>query len=363
MLNHHGTRAIVRVPWCSVSMSTLLGTALLGTLLATRGGGDFRREPLSFFRDQIGLTDQQISSIAGGEVVVKTLPTELPSEVIVFGAVFVKATPEAYVRLAFDVNRLRQSPSYLDVGRISDPPRRSDLDGFTLEPEDVRHLRSCRPGKCGIQLPADAMKAFQTGLDWSAPNPSRELNERLREMALNLVRRYQQDGNKVLGAYRDSDPPFDVEAQIKSLLARSNALPLYLPELNRVLLDYPNFAPANLRSQFSWERVAFGLKPTLRLNHTLAYQSTGPKGSAQVVAVKQLYASHYLQLALDLTACVRPPGEAGKAGFYLISVKGSTQSGLTGWRGSLLRRIIVSRSRSAQEKILLNIKRSLEERP
>lgn len=331
--------------------------------MARVAAGDIRREPVAFFRDQIGLTDQQIAAIAGGQVVVKALPTEHPSEIMLFGAVFVQGKPEAFVDLAFDVNRLRQSPSYLGVGRISDPPERWELDGFTFEPDDIRHLRSCRPGKCGVQLPAEAMQTFQTGVDWSASNPGRLLNERWREMTIHFLKRYQQDGNTVLGSYRDSETPFDVEARIRSLLARSEALARYLPQLNRVLVDYPKFTPRSLRSLFYWERVAFGLKPTLRLNHAVAYESNGPHGAAHVVAVKQLYASHYMQMALDVSACVRATGPGGSQGYYLISLKGSTQSGLTGWRGSLLRRIILSRSRSAQEKILLNIKRSLEARP
>jgi hypothetical protein len=138
-------------------------------------------------------------------------------------------------------------------------------------------------------------------------------------------------------------------------------LPAYLPELDRYLLDYPNATLANVESQFYWERVNFGLKPTLRLNHAIAYRSAGPKGEAQVVAVKQLYASHYFQLALDLTACVTESGRGGDAGFYLISLRGSTQQGFTGLTGSLLRRIVVSRTRSAQEKALINIKQTLEE--
>lgn len=79
--------------------------------------------------------------------------------------------------------------------------------------------------------------------------------------------------------------------------------------------------------------------------------------------VKQLYASHYFQLALDLTACVPERGDDGSKGFYLVSLKGSTQQGLTGFKGSILRHIIVSRTRSAQEKVLIGIKQALEQRP
>ena len=181
-------------------------------------------------------------------------------------------------------------------------------------------------------------------------------------MALDLLRRYQEDGNRVLGTYRDTERPFDVDTQLQSLLGRSEALPVYLPELNRYLLDYPNATLANVESLFYWEKVDFGLKPTLRLNHVIAYRSGGPGGAAHVVAVKQLYASHYFQLALDVTACVTESRGAGDKGFYLINLRGSTQQGLTGFTGSLLRRTVVSKMSSAQEEALIGIKRALEKR-
>jgi hypothetical protein len=342
-----------------IQTATLAGLILASALISA---GETTREPRIFFREQMGLSDDQITMIARGKAVVKVLPSKTPAEIFVFGAVFVNATPEEYVRFAFDMGRLRRLPSYLGVGRFSDPPRLSDLEGFTLEPEDIRNLKTCRPGKCAVQLPAEAMLELQRAIDWSGPDVAPLVNDRVRTMALEILQRYQEDGNSVLGSYRDKKHPFDVEAELRSLLGRSEALPVYLPELNRYLLDYPKATLANAESLFYWERVDFGLKPTLRLNHATAYRSAGPRGAAQVVAVKQLYASHYFQLALDLTACVTESGRTDDKGFYLISLKSSTQQGLTGFRGSLLRRIIVGKTRSAQEENLINIKKVLEEK-
>jgi hypothetical protein len=339
-------------------------TTLVGVIsfCALSSAGQTTPEPRIFFREQMGLSEDQIEMIARGKAVAKVLPSKTPAEIFVFGAVFVNATPEEYVKLSFDMGRLRRLPGYLGAGRVSDTPMLSDLQGFTLEPEDIRNLKTCRPGKCAVQLPAEAMQALQKGLDWSGPNVATEVNGRVRRMALDVLRRYQQEGNSVLGTYHDTDRPFDVDAQLRSLLARSEVLPVYLPQLSRYLLDYPNATLVNVESLFYWERVNFGLKPTLRLNHAIAYRSAGPRGAAHVVAVKQLYASHYFQLALDLTACVNESVRSGDTGFYLISLKGSTQQGLTGLTGSFLRRIIVAKTRSAQEKALISIKRALEEK-
>lgn len=322
--------------------------------------GEILREPHRFFREEIGLNDRQIAMIDQGKPVVKILSSIAPSEIIVFGSVFIKGSPEDFVKLSFDMTRLQKSPSYLGAGRISDPPALSNLDGFTLEPEDIKNLRTCKPGKCNVQLPSAIILELQRSIDWSAPDVETQVNHRIKEMAVEILRRYQKEGNRALGGYSDKGSPFYVDAELRLLLGRSNTIISYLPELSRYILEYPNMTLDNIESFFFWEKVSFGLKPTLRLNHAISYRARGLKTAPQIVMVKQLYASHYLQLALDLTACVPSADSTKSTGFYLISVRGSSQQGLTGFWGSILKSVIVSRTRSAQEKLLINIKYSLE---
>jgi hypothetical protein len=310
-----------------------------------------------FFRDQMRLGDAEVAAISRGAVVAKMLPSKTLNEILVFGAVFVKADPEEYLRLAFNLERLRKLPGYLGIGRIGDVSAPSDLEGFTLEPEDIQDLKDCKPGKCGLQLPAASMQELQRAIVWSRNDVEAQVNARVQRMAIDFLRRYQDHGNKVLGTYHDKEHPFDVHDQLASWLGRSETLPVHFPELSRYLLAYPEATPKEVESSFYWEKVAFGLKPTLRLNHVMTYRSARPAGAAHVVAIKQLYASHYFQLALDLTECVMAND---RRGFYLISLKGSMQQGLSGFKGSLLRKAVVRRTRAAQEKGLNGIKKALE---
>jgi hypothetical protein len=342
-----------------IKVLMLIGIALSGALVSA---GQMIQEPRTFFKEQIGLSDEQIATIDGGGAVVKMLPSETPAEVIIFGAVHVNASAEDYLKFAFDMSRLRSLPGYLGVRRFSDPATMSDLEGFTLDPDDIKNLKTCRPGKCDVQLSPEAMLQLQEAVDWSASDVAEQVNERVRKMALQLLVLYQERGNSALEIYQDKSRAFNMDAAFQSLLSRSEVLPLYLPELKRYLLEYPAAMLPNVESFFYWEKVDFGLKPTLRLNHVIAYRSTGPRGAANVVAVKQLWASHYLQLALDLTACVPESGRINGAGFYVISLKGSTQQGLTGFMGFFRRRVVVSKTLSAQENNLINIKKALEER-
>ncbi len=331
---------------------------LSGALFST---GQTIQEPHAFFRDRIGLSDGQIARIDGGGAVVKMIPSETPAEVFIFGATHVNAPPEDYLKFAFEMNRLRSLPSYLGVRRFSNTPTLSDLEGFTLEPDDIKNLKNCKPGKCDVQLSPEAMLQLQKAVDWSASDAAEQVNERVRKMVLELLVRYQELGNSALDIYQDKSRAFNMDAELQSLLSQSEVLPLYLPELKRYLLEYPTALPPNVESFFYWEKVDFGLKPTLRLNHVIAYQSTGLIGKAYLVVVKQLWASHYFQLALDLTASVPVSSPVNDAGSYIISLKVSTQQGLTGFSGFFRRRVVVSKTLSAQENSLINIKKALEQ--
>ena len=222
-------------------------------------------EPFKYFRDYVGLHEDQITAIRNGKAVAKIVESSTPDEVFVFGSVYVRSTPEEYLKLASDIAELRKLPNYLAIRKFSDPPQLSDLEGFTLEADDIKQLKNCEPGRCDVQLPSEAMDAFKQSVNWSAPDTANQVNRLGQKMALEALEKYIQGGNAELGAYRDKHHPAEVAETFRSLLSRSKALPVYLPELDRYLLDYSEAGSENIQSQFYWEKVNFGLKPTLRI--------------------------------------------------------------------------------------------------
>ena len=78
------------------------------------------------------------------------------------------------------------------------------------------------------------------------------------------------------------------------------------------------------------------------------------------MAIKQLYATHYFYTALDVSVCVDDGAATSSPGFYLLTLKGSQQEGLTGVKGSMLRKVAVDRTRSSLESALASIKRTFE---
>ena len=341
----------------ATSRLKILVSLLLSLQVASATAMGQSAEPFKFFQEFVGLTGNQLAEIRNGKPIAKILESQTPDEVFVFGVVYVRAAPEAYLKMASDVAALRKLPNYLAIQKFSAPPQLSDLDGFTFEPEDIKQLKNCRPGQCEVQLPSEAMETFQRSINWSAPDVATQVNALARKMALEALARYQEGGNAALGTYRDKNHPTAVGDTFRSLLNRSKALPVYLPDLHHYLLDYPKVSSETIQSEFYWEKVNFGLKPTLRILQAIVDRGSDPTGPAYAVAVKQLYASHYFETALDLTVCVRDPE---RSGMYLITIKGSQQAGLTGLKGGIVRKVAVDKTRSSLEKALGTIKTKLE---
>jgi len=339
--------------------------ALLALLLSPFNGSgvpawDDSAEPEKFFREFVGLNDDQIREIRDGKPVAKILDSPTADQVFVFGSVYIHSVPELYLKFSSDIEALRKLPSYLELRRFSVPPQLSDLTGLTLNEEDFKQLKNCKPGHCEIQLPAEQMEEFQRAVNWDASDANDQANHLAQKMALQALLDYEQGGNLALGTYRDKNHPAAVAETFASLLSRSKALPVYLPELREYLLNYPKADSSGIESQFYWEKVNFGLKPTIRMVQAVIYQGKSPQEPAFAVAVKQLYASHYFESALDLTVCVKDTQHPDHPGFYLITLKGSQQAGLTGLKGGIVRKVAVDKTRSSLEKALASIKQKLE---
>ena len=314
----------------------------------------------AFFRQGIGLTEDQIAAIRDGQAIAKAVPSRIPDEIFLFGAVYIHAAPEAYLRFARDFDRLRKLPSYLALGEFNNPPQLSDLKEFSFDNEDIQALRRCKPGDCQIQAPASSMDEFHRSIDWSASNVNAQVNELSRKTALQFLLAYQQDGNQVFGVYNDKRKPTEVAHQFAYMLSYYNALTERLPEFYQYLLSYPNAKPANVENTFYWAKVKFGLKPTLRIVHVVTIRGNPADEVAYAIAEKQLYSSHYFSTALDLSFCVRGREDPKNQGFYLIMAMGSEQAGLTGLKGSIVREAAVRRSVSSLRNALTTIRNTLE---
>ena len=310
---------------------------------------------------QRGFSAADLRTLDAGEAVVKSLDTPVRRELAHFGVVHIDAPPDRFVDRFRDIERFERGPGIPQIGRFGIPPRPEDLGSLTLPAKDVTALATCRPVDCDVKLSTAAMTKFRNQVGWSSPDAALQVHDVARAMILELVHGYQANGNAALGQYDDGGESLPVAEEFRALLTSGNRLPLPVPELMAYLEQYPRNRPSGAEDFLYWSTVDFGLKPTVRVNHVIIYPlAARPSGVSHVIAIKQLWASHYFQTTLELRFLVDDERRADRRGFYLLSITRSRIDGTSGFKGSLLRPVISRRSRSAVRGYLEHLKRQVE---
>jgi hypothetical protein len=309
-------------------------------------------------RGRFGMTASQIESVRQGRAVAVALPSAVNREIQVGGAIHVGVPAGRLAAVLQDVERLEAGKGFLQTRRLSEPPRLEDFKDLQLPAEDVAALRKCRPGDCDVKLGKGAFDLLAQ-IDWTAGDVVARVNDVARTTALAYVDAYRKGGNAELAIYVDSSRPQWIATEFADLVARAQLWPDALRPLNKCLLGYPGSpAPANSQDFFYWSMAEFGLKPVLRINHVMAFPTGLSAGLQHVVAVKQLYASHYFHTALELRAVVADGDDVG--GSTLVILNMARSDGLTGLFGGLVKSKARSGSRDGLERALTAIRRMAE---
>jgi hypothetical protein len=290
--------------------------ASLLLVLATGASSAGAEEPAAHvYLRRVGLTPAQIASVDAGQVVTRQLPSADKPEIAAFGAVRVRGDAVASLSQLRDVVASRRSPSILQIGRFSRPPRVEDLAGLSLEEGDFNAARDCKPGDCGIKLARSAMERIRGEIDWKAGDARSRADVLMKRMLVEYTAAYQQGGTTEMATYVDKDRPLETPAEFRRLLAASPYLMEYVPALHQYVETYPKGSLAGAEDIFYWTKDKFAPKPTISVYHVTIWADPKVAGNA-VIASKQIYASHYFQAGLDLMALVTAPD----GGYYLMDL-------------------------------------------
>lgn len=210
-----------------------------------------------------------------------------------------------------------------------------------------------------IQMLTSSINELHQSINWAKPDVSKEVNQLLQKTALQRLLAHQSTGDLALGAYNDQNDPTEVRQQFAFILSYNKTLQQQLPSSYNYLLSCPSAKAANADNAFYWANVKFGLKPTLRIVQRVVMSGITGDQVVYAIAEKQLYASHYFETALDLSFCVRDTSGPAKDGFYSMMV-GSEQTGLTGLKGLIIRRVAVDRSVTDLQDSLRTVRDALE---
>jgi hypothetical protein len=289
-----------------------------------------------------------------GGPVTKFLDADSGQEVAIFGAVWIDAPMKRYADAVMDIETLERGGAFTKTRRIGRPPQPADFADLQLPPDDVADLKRCRQGDCEVKVTAGLLDALRAAVDWSSPSASDQVQSVFRAFALDYVRAYYDRGNAALATYHDKAEPTSVAADFAALAGRGSPFSPGLTGVRGYLLDYPTPAAAGAREIVYWQETRFGLKPTIRISHTVVHESA----EETVVASKMLYASHYFRAALELRVLVPDPGRG--PGFWFVTVSRSRVDGLSGFLGRLMRGKVRSEIQEASLSGLRTTKRRLE---
>lgn len=335
---------------------TVLAALVVAPISAVPQQAVFPGELETYLKSSVKLTQAERQSLLAGAPVTKILDADPAREVAVFGAVWINASADAYVRAVTDIERLEQGESFLVTKKISDPPKLEDFAALELPPADFDDLRTCKVTACEVKVSQEVLDRLHREVNWSQPTARADVNKVLRQMALEYVIAYSTGGNRSLAVYRDKEHPTFVAQEFETMVNRMPEFTIHLPALRRYLLEYPSFTLPESTSFFYWQTVVFGLKPTTRINHVVISKS--PEGTA--VATKQLYATHYFWTALELRTLVADKSRG--PGFWFVNVNRSRSDGLSGFIGRLVRGKVRDETETGMQSALKITKDRLEGR-
>lgn len=327
-------------------------------LLATVATGHANAQIWDFddLRAFSGLTADQWQAVDSGNPQAKVLDTSEKREVAIVGVAHLRATSTCFVAQLRDIENFKKNPAVLRIQKFVRPIDPRDLEGFSLEVGDLAGLRNCRVGDCNVKLPAAAVERLGRAMDWSQPDYAPRAQSLFREELLAYVEAYLNRGNASLIEYRDKNKPVRLADEFRAVLDARPSLSGFVPEFHDYLAQYPNELLPGVSEFFYWSAESFGLTPVASITHVSIYVQPG----RAVVASKQIYASHYFEASLGLTAALDDPGKASAPGMYLVYVNRSRIDFLSGLFGGLRRALARGRLRDGMRKNLAETVRKLE---
>lgn len=302
-------------------------------------------------------TEADLAKVESGKAIARMVPTGKPDDVRMAGAIRIEVSPDEFMRAFRDIEHFQFSKEALHTGRFKDPPSEMDMAGFRLPDLNKAELLACHPGACSYKMPAAVMEELQTKIDWNAPDSRAKAEALIHKLWINGLLDYQKRGDAALVVYFDTPAPYSVAEGLHSLIGSETRLSKKFPELLLYAEQYPNSKPLTTDDLFYWQEAAFGLKHVIRLQHVIVQQLAD---SHYAIISKMLFASHYFRAAIEFNYIYPVITPEGKPAIYFAAAQRSYVDGMTGFKGSMLRKIAEGRSPATMIKNLELAKQFLE---
>jgi hypothetical protein len=265
---------------------------------------------------RVGLTAEEAARARSGQPAVRILPSSVDSEVAVAGAIRIRGDLERLVLWLRDIEQFRRSLGSDAVGAIENPARPADFAGISAADLDLAELEGCRPGRCGIRMPAAYVARFSKEVAWGGADAPPQAARLVRQLLAEYTATYQSGGDPALGSYDNQREPQAVAAAFRDMVRRAVPLWQLAYEFAAYLEEFPAQRPAGVEDRFYWTREALVKKPVATLHHVVLHRLGD--GSLRF-ADKQFYASRDIDAALVIGQAT--PVLDGKAFDLAVSLR------------------------------------------
>jgi hypothetical protein len=271
--------------------------------------------------ENLKFSKNEFERVKEGKAVTKLLKTNVRHELAVFSIAQCEASREFYIQNYMKQGMNIDMAASGSLGVFSTPPGMKDVQTMTVPLSDLKDLLKCQPGDCEVKTVFVDFERFRR-LHESQADFEIQANRLIRQRAVHYVQRYLEEGDSALVEYRDKRNPVLLSQEFRDLLKESPYVYKYRPELHKYLLEFPKSElPPNAQETLFWMKEAFGAKiarPVITINHMVAYRPPGAVADL-IIASKQLFANHYFEAALGLTAMVDDV-ETSSPSFYLLHI-------------------------------------------
>lgn len=336
--------------------SALLAATLGGVLAGTASPApQAAADPFAFFKPEVTLTSDERRAVDRGQARSRIL-SHGPREVAVFGVTAINIDADRLVAWVRRIERMKESPATLAVGRFSDPPRVEDLERLTLDDDEMWDVQQCRHGDCNLKLSADEMKRLQREVAGPTAQWRPRMQHAFRQIVLERVLAYQARGLAGLPKYEDKSPSRQTTDAFNVVFEQSRSLRTGLPQFASALQGPPPMPPG-VESVYYWAKERMSSKPVISATHVSIVRPGSPGAPAVVVVGKQLFATHYFSGSISVTALLRgAPGGHN----YLVYLNRSEVDVIGGVFGGVTRMLIQRRVRGEAAELLEGLRKRLE---
>jgi hypothetical protein len=313
----------------------------------------------SFFHPVVTLDPKELQALDAGEAVVR-IPPARAGEAVVFTAIAVNVPPTQFANWMRNIVELKKNPSVLAVERFSPEPCLDDLRALTLDDSDLNDIRRCRPGKCGLKLSAAEIQQLQRAIASSPQDWKPNVQLEFRRIVLQRAQTYAAAGYTAEAAYDDRGERVSLAQTFSGILQRSTNLTRAVPRLVEYLDRFPRAAVPEVESFLYWSKERFAGKSQISVTHLSLLRPSDPSQPLMIAAGKQVFATHFVDGALSITALLKGPSGGRN---YLAYLSRADVDLLSGFFSGLARKAMSYRITSEAPDILRRLRNRLEAVP